>query len=46
MKPPASFKEKLSMAGELFSLKNIFPKRLKGEGACQQIKYLDDEVES
>jgi len=45
MKPPASFKEKLSMAGELFSLKNIFPKRLKGEGACQQIKYLDDEVD-
>jgi len=45
MKPPASFKEKLSMASELFSLKNIFPKRLKGEGACQQIKYLDDEVD-
>jgi len=45
MKPPAGFKEKLSMASELFSLKNIFPKRLKGEGACQQIKYLDDEVD-
>ena len=45
MKPPASFKEKLSMASELFSLKNIFPKRLKGEGACQQIKYLDDDID-
>ncbi|MEO1937302.1 MAG: menaquinone biosynthesis decarboxylase [Sulfurimonas sp.] len=45
MKPPASFKEKLSMASELFSLKNIFPKRLKGEGACQQIKYLEDDID-
>jgi len=45
MKPPSGFMEKISMASELFSLKNIFPKRLKGEGACQQIKYLDDEVD-
>jgi len=45
MKPPAGFMEKLSMASELFSLKNIFPKRLKGEGECQQIKYLEDEVD-
>jgi len=45
MKPPAGLKEKISMASELFSLKNIFPKRLKGEGACQQIKYLEDEVD-
>ena len=45
MKPPAGLKEKISMAGELFSLKNIFPKRLKGEGACQQIKYLKEEVD-
>jgi len=45
MKPPAGFMEKLSMASELFALKNIFPKRLKGEGECQEIKYLDDEVD-
>ncbi len=45
MKPPAGLKEKISMASELFSLKNIFPKRLKGEGECQQIKYLEDEVD-
>ncbi|WP_152183561.1 menaquinone biosynthesis decarboxylase [Sulfurimonas indica] len=45
MKPPAGIMEKISMASELFSLKNIFPKRLKGEGECQQIKYLDDEVD-
>jgi len=45
MKPPAGIMEKISMASELFSLKNIFPKRLKGEGACQQIKYLEDDVD-
>jgi 4-hydroxy-3-polyprenylbenzoate decarboxylase len=44
MKPPASFKEKFGMLGDLFSLKNVFPKRLKGEGDCQKIKQLDDEV--
>jgi len=45
MKPPSGIKEKISMAGELFSLKNIFPKRLKCEGECQQIKYLEDEID-
>jgi len=36
---------KIDMAKELFSLKNIFPKRLKGEGECQQIKYLEDAID-
>ena len=45
MKPPVGFLDKLSMANELFSLKNIFPKRLKKEGECQKIKYLDDAVD-
>lgn len=44
MKPPSGFMNKLSFAGELFSLKNIFPKKLKGEGACQEIKYLGDDI--
>ncbi|PHS57822.1 MAG: menaquinone biosynthesis decarboxylase [Sulfurimonas sp.] len=44
MKPPAGMMAKISMAKELFSLKNIFPKRLKGEGACQQIKYFEEEI--
>ncbi len=44
MKPPRSFGEKLSMASELFSLKNIFPKRLSGEGACQAVKYLEENI--
>lgn len=45
MKPPEGFFNKLSMANELFSLKNIFPKKLKGSGACQQVKYLDENID-
>ncbi len=45
MKPPSGFKEKFSMLGDIFSLKDIFPKRLKGEGACQKIKYLNDDID-
>lgn len=45
MKPPAGFMDKISMAKELLSLKNIFPKRLKGEGACQEIKFFEDEID-
>ncbi len=45
MKPPAGFMDKMSMAKELFSLKNIFPKRLKGEGACQTVKYLENDID-
>ena len=45
MKPPSGIMEKISMANELFSLKNIFPKRLKGRGECQQNIYLNDEID-
>lgn len=45
MKPPEGFFNKISMASELFSLKNIFPKRLKGSGECQQVKYLEDDID-
>lgn len=45
MKPPSSMRDKFSMLGNLFSLKNIFPKRLKGEGACQEVKYLGDDAD-
>jgi 4-hydroxy-3-polyprenylbenzoate decarboxylase len=45
MKPPATFRDKFSMLGNLFDLKNIFPKRLKGEGACQEVQYLGDEAD-
>ena len=45
MKPPEGFMNKLSMAKELFSLKNIFPKKLDGEGACQELKYENDQID-
>jgi len=45
MKPPSGFMDKITKAKELFSLKNIFPKRLKGEGACQEVKYLENDVD-
>jgi len=37
MKPPQGFKEKIGMLGDLFAMKDIFPKRLKGRGNCQEI---------
>ncbi len=45
MKPPSGFMDKISMAKELFSLKNIFPKKLKGEGRCQELKYQGDAID-
>ena len=45
MKPPVGFMDKISMAKELFSLKNIFPKRLDSEGLCQEIKFLENDVD-
>jgi len=45
MKPPSGFKEKISMASELFSLKNIFPKRLKGKGECQEVIYQGKDID-
>ena len=45
MKPPTGIMDKLTMASDLFSLKNVFPKKLKGEGECQEIKYFDTEID-
>jgi 4-hydroxy-3-polyprenylbenzoate decarboxylase len=45
MKPPSGFKEKISMLGDLFSMKDIFPKKLKGEGECQKIKYIKEDID-
>ncbi len=38
MKPPSGFMDKISMLGKLFSLKNVFPKRLTTKGSCQEIR--------
>jgi len=45
LKPPKDFKAKLAMLPKLFSLKNIFPKRLKFKGECQEIIIPKDEVD-
>ncbi len=37
LKPPATLGEKFGMLARLFSLKNVFPKRLSGRGECQQV---------
>ena len=45
MKPPSGLKAKISMLGELFSLKNIFPKHLSSKGESQKIQYLNDDID-
>jgi len=37
MKLPSGFIDKISMLNDLFSLKSVFPKRLKKRGECQEI---------
>ncbi len=44
LKPPSSLGEKFGMLSQLFSLKNVFPKRLKSKGACQEVVYHDDRL--
>lgn len=44
MKPPSGFMDKLSMFGTLFNLKSVFPKKLKGRGACQEVIKLGNEA--
>ena len=45
LKPPKGFKAKLAMLPKLFSLKNVFPKKLKFRGECQEIIIPKDEVD-
>lgn len=45
MKPPSGIADKISMASQLFSLKNIFPTRLPGKGECQEVQYLNDAID-
>lgn len=44
MKPPQSFKEKVGMLGDLFSMKDIFPKKLPKRGSCQEIVKEGDDA--
>jgi 4-hydroxy-3-polyprenylbenzoate decarboxylase len=45
MKPPHGFMGKLSMLGDLFHLKNVFPKRVSGKGECQSVILQGDDVD-
>jgi len=44
MKPPQGLKEKIGMLGDLFSMKDIFPKKLKTRGSCQEVVQQGDDV--
>jgi 4-hydroxy-3-polyprenylbenzoate decarboxylase len=45
LKPPKGLKAKLAMLPKLFSLKNVFPKKLKFRGECQEVIIPKDEVD-
>ena len=45
LKPPKGLKAKLAMIPKLFSLKNVFPKRLKFKGECQEVIIPKAEVD-
>ncbi|WP_373032692.1 menaquinone biosynthesis decarboxylase [Sulfurovum sp.] len=45
LKPPKGLKAKLAMVPKLFSLKNVFPKRLNFKGECQEVIIPKDEVD-
>ena len=45
LKPPKGLKAKLAMIPKLFSLKNVFPKRLKFRGECQDVIIPKDEID-
>jgi len=45
LKPPKTLKAKLAMIPKLFSLKNVFPKRLKFKGECQEVVIPKEEVD-
>ena len=45
LKPPKGLKAKLAMIPKLFSLKNVFPKRLKFKGECQEVLIPKEEVD-
>ncbi len=45
LKPPKTLKEKLAILPKLISMKNVFPKRLKGRGSCQEVIIPKDMVD-
>jgi len=45
LKPPKGLKAKIKMLPTLFNLKNVFPKRIKGKGECQEVIYTKEQVD-
>ncbi|MDF1874709.1 menaquinone biosynthesis decarboxylase [Sulfurimonas sp. SAG-AH-194-I05] len=45
MKPPTGIADKISMASQMFALKNVFPKRVKGKAQCQEVQFLHDAID-
>jgi len=45
LKSPKGFKAKIAMLPKLFSLKNVFPKRLNFRGECQEVVISKEEVD-
>lgn len=45
LKPPKGFLNKLKMIPKLVALKNVFPKRLKGRGECQEVIYDKEHID-
>jgi len=45
LKPPKGFKAKLALVPKLFSLKNVFPKRVNFKGECQEVIIPKEEVD-
>ncbi|MBE2983773.1 menaquinone biosynthesis decarboxylase [Campylobacter sp. RM9344] len=43
-KKPKNFMEKIDFMSYLFGLRNVFTKRLKERGECQDVAYFDDAV--
>jgi len=46
LRPPQTLIQKFSMLTDLFSLKNVFPKKLKGRGACQEVVQYEPDLNS
>ena len=45
LKPPKALIDKIKMIPKLFSLKNVFPKRLNFKGECQEVIIPKEEVD-
>ena len=45
LKPPKGWRAKLAMLPKLIALKNVFPKRLKFKGECQEVIIPKEEVD-